>query len=74
MTDETAAERALAVAFREQLDHSGGFTLDGRTHQPMIRGVSVGVDPSVSLRLNRAAWDDDVVAGWVAPARPPAPA
>lgn len=58
-------DHALARSLHRQLARCGGFTLDHRSHRPLTAGVSVGADPSATLRMPWPHWDHHVVAAWV---------
>jgi hypothetical protein len=49
---------------RALLDRHGGFTLEPRSGAAMHHGVSVCIEPHLSLRLAR--WDTPAVGGWLA--------
>jgi hypothetical protein len=66
----------LPAALLDRLDRDGGFTVEARTGAPLVRGIAVCLQPSVSWTFRRAEWHDDAVRRWIerhaASARTPA--
>jgi hypothetical protein len=51
---------------RALIDVGGGFTLDPRSGRAVRRGVSVCLDPDLSIAFARSAWHDDRISDWLA--------
>jgi hypothetical protein len=51
---------------RALIDVGGGFTLDPRSGRAVRRGVSVCLDPDLSISFARSAWHDDRIGAWLA--------
>jgi hypothetical protein len=51
---------------RALIDNRGGFTLDPRSGRTVRRGVSVCLDPDLSISFTRSAWRDDRIGDWLA--------
>jgi hypothetical protein len=50
---------------RALIDAAGGFTLDPTSGTGVRHGVSVCLDPHLSLSFVRSEWHDEVVNGWL---------
>ena len=51
---------------RALIDLRGGFTVDPRSGTAVRRGVSVCLDPDLSMSFERSAWHDDTISAWLA--------
>jgi hypothetical protein len=51
---------------RVLIDDHGGFTLDPRSGTAVCHGVSVCLDPDLSISFSRRAWHDDTIGHWLA--------
>ena len=51
---------------RALIDDQGGFTLDPRSGRAVRRGVSVCLDPDLSISFARGAWHDETIGDWLA--------
>ena len=51
---------------RALIDDHGGFTLDPRSGAAIRRGVSVCLDPDLSISFARSAWQDETIGDWLA--------
>ena len=51
---------------RALIDDRGGFTLDPRSGTAIRRGVSVCLEPRLSISFERSAWRDDTIRDWLA--------
>lgn len=66
--DDEVRSPALVARLRALLVTEGGFTLDIRTARPVMAGLAVCADPTRTLRIRMADWDDRVVLDWLSEA------
>jgi hypothetical protein len=51
---------------RALIDDRGGFTLNPRSGTAVRRGVSVCLEPDLSISFARSAWRDETIRDWLA--------
>jgi hypothetical protein len=51
---------------RALIDDQGGFTLDPGSGTAVRRGVSVCLEPSLSISFPRGGWHDETIRDWLA--------